>query len=87
MSRWLAVFQDPRLVVALPSFFFVGYLVQDHLVTSAEFRVLEAERVSKRMGAWAPPSLTASERSSLMAERAECLRDVEQLTGRLARPR
>ena len=87
MSRWLAMLQDPRLVVALPTFFFAGYLLQDHLVTAAEFRVLEAERVSKRMGTWAPPPLTDSERASLMAERAECLRDVEQLTGRLTRPR
>ena len=85
MSRFIAVLQDPRVVVALPVFFLVGYALNDHLVTSAEARVVEAERAAKRLGAWSPPPLTPAERSALMAERAECVREIGVLQARLER--
>lgn len=84
-SRWMALFSDPKLVLALPSCFLLGYVANDYHVTSAEYRQLEAERVSKRMGTWMPPPLSPSERATLMVERAQCLKDIEHLQARLER--
>ena len=84
-SRWVSAFTHPKVVLALPLCFLLGYLVDDQLRTSAEFRVLEAERVAKRMGAWAPPPLSDAERASLLAERTKLLKEVEHLRARVER--
>ena len=84
-SRVFAALTHPKTVLLLPCMFLAGYLINDHLATSAEVRLLEAERVAKRMGAWAPPALSAPERAALAAERARCVKDIEALEARLQR--
>ena len=88
-TSFLTSITHPKTVLLLPIMFLFGYLINDHLVTSAEVRLLEAERVAKRLGEWAPPALSEAERATLVAERARCAQDIAQLTARLqaaARP-
>ena len=74
-----------KAIWAIPAFFTIGFLVSDHLESSAEEKKLLASRVQQRLGEWAPPPLSAEDRRLLLAERERCVKSIAKLERRLER--
>lgn len=71
-----------RVVWTVPLCLGLGFLVADYVDAKRVEEQIVMKQVAQRLGTWAPPALSESEREALLAERDVVARTIERLERR-----